>query len=244
MEQIYTLIAAIAPATLLTYWIVRQDSYRAEPIRWLLKGVGYGVLSGILVIVLSIFWGIEAEDPTSVFDAFEMAFFQAAIPEECMKLLMLWLLLRKNIYFDEHLDGIVYCVCIGMGFAGFENILYLFDNYDEWVVVGISRALMAVPGHFFFAVLMGYFYSLAYFEQDKRLRNMFLTIIVPIMAHGVYDFLVFSSMIMPELAVILMISVIYGLNKLRKHCSKLIAEHRQKDIDNLEQESNIYLNDK
>lgn len=38
---------------------------------------------------------------------------------------MLWLLLRNNPYFDEHFDGIVYAVCIGMGFAAIENVLYL-----------------------------------------------------------------------------------------------------------------------
>ena len=49
------------------------------------------------------------------------AFFLAAIPEEVAKLFMLWLLLRKNPFFDEHFDGIVYAVCVGLGFAGFEN---------------------------------------------------------------------------------------------------------------------------
>lgn len=239
MELIYLLIAAIAPAVLLTYWIIRQDSFKAEPISWLLKGVGYGILSGILVVVFCGILGVEDKDAVSIFDAFNIAFFHAAIPEECIKLLMLWLLLRKNVYFDEHFDGIVYCVCIGMGFAGFENILYLIGNYEEWVAVGITRALMAVPGHFFYAVLMGYFYSLAYFEQDHKLRNILLTIISPIIAHGLYDFVLFSSVIMPEIAMILIISVIYGLNKLRRYCSKLIAEHRQKDIDNFEQENNF-----
>ena len=44
------------------------------------------------------------------------AFLLAAIPEEVAKLFMLWLLLRKNPFFDEHFDGIVYAVCVGLGF--------------------------------------------------------------------------------------------------------------------------------
>ena len=53
------------------------------------------------------------------------------IPEEIAKLFMLWLLLRKNSYFDEHLDGIVYAVCISLDFAGIENVSYMLSDMDN-----------------------------------------------------------------------------------------------------------------
>ena len=56
---------------------------------------------------------LDAEVYPSIFDAFADAFLLAAIPEELAKLIMLWLLLRKNPHFDEKFDGIVYAVCIG-----------------------------------------------------------------------------------------------------------------------------------
>lgn len=104
--------------------------------------------------------GFGQELSSTISGAFTDAFIMAAIPEELAKFVMLWLLLRNNPYFDEHFDGIVYAVCIGMGFAGFENVLYLFDNYESWISVGIARAMFAVPGHFLTAVIMGYYYSL------------------------------------------------------------------------------------
>ena len=99
------------------------------------------------------------DQPATWIGALWNAFVGAAMPEEATKLLMLWLLLRRNKYFDERFDGIVYACCIGMGFAGTENVLYLFGNIENWQSVAVSRAIFAVPGHFMFAVAMGYFYS-------------------------------------------------------------------------------------
>lgn len=58
--------------------------------------------------------GVDTDVYTSVVDAFASAFISAAIPEELAKFTMLWLLLRKNPFFDEKFDGIVYSVCIAM----------------------------------------------------------------------------------------------------------------------------------
>ena len=118
-------------------------------------------------------------------------FFVAALPEESFKLLALWLVLRKNRNFDEHYDGIVYAVCVGLGFAAVENVFYVFSD-DDWAEVAILRALLAVPGHYAFAVLMGYYYSLYHFV-DRTPQTAICILLVPFVAHGVYDALVFSG---------------------------------------------------
>lgn len=123
-----------------------------------------------------------------------MAFFVAAIPEESFKLLALWLVLKKNPYFDEHFDGIVYAVCVGLGFAGFENILYLFQNIENWMSVAFLRSLMAVPGHYAFAILMGYYYSKFHFVDHSR-KTAALILAAPILAHGLYDALLMTSLV-------------------------------------------------
>jgi RsiW-degrading membrane proteinase PrsW (M82 family) len=82
--------------------------------------------------------------------------------------------LRNNPYFDEHFDGIVYAVCVGMGFAGLENIMYVFQNMDDWMSVSVARAIFSVPGHFFFAVSMGYFYSCVHFHTASTIRIRYI----------------------------------------------------------------------
>ena len=189
------IIAAILPAVLWVVWIWWKDKYQHEPIAWILRGVAYGVLSAVLAGLVNGFIadvGLVPTQPQGFLQAIWKAFVGAALPEESIKLLMLWLLLRRNPYFDERFDGIVYACCIGMGFAGMENILYLFNNLDCWQSVALRRAMFAVPGHFMFAVGMGYFYSMLYFG-DMSWRDRSRIIWVPVMLHGIYDALLFMA---------------------------------------------------
>lgn len=205
------LVAALLPVIVLISYILYHDRKQPEPFSWLMKGVGYGIVSAILVLcvvgplptVCSIF-GLDEATPVG---QIARAFGEAAIPEECAKLLMLWLLLRHNPYFDERFDGIVYSVCVGLGFAGLENLMYVFTNLDDLAAIGLSRAIFAVPGHFFFAVAMGYFYSRAHFDVSRSLRSTYyiLALVVPILLHGVYDALLMVNSVMDELSGLILI---------------------------------------
>lgn len=209
----YTLavFAALLPVVLLMAYITYHDRKQPEPLKWLLKGVVYGVCSALIVILfvgplpsVCYMFGL---DETTPLGQIATAFGQAAIPEECAKLLMLWLLLRHNPYFDERFDGIVYAVCVGLGFAGLENILYVFSNLDELATIGISRAIFAVPGHFFFAVAMGYFYSRAHFDmgRSKKVICYAAALLVPILIHGVYDAILMVKTVADEVSGFLVI---------------------------------------
>ena len=233
MKDLIIILAAVLPALVIVGYIVFRDKNRREPISQVWKGVRYGVGSALLALVVGAPFSVLAEmvpvlDYTETFwGALYGSFFMAAVPEELAKLLMLYLLLRKNPYFDERMDGIVYAVAVGMGFAGFENILYLFENEEIWGTIGAIRALFSVPGHFCFAVFMGYYYSLAHFDKKNHQElNLFLMLAVPIVLHGVFDFLLMS---LPHLhpaliimAVMAFLGVCIGMNiiahiKMRHH---------------------------
>ena len=74
--------------------------------------------------------------------------------------------------FDEYMDGIVYASFIGLGFACVENIMYVFsasaESFQTGIGTSITRALLSVPAHFLFGVVLGYFLSLAKFQKEKR----------------------------------------------------------------------------
>ncbi|MBQ9577087.1 MAG: PrsW family intramembrane metalloprotease, partial [Muribaculaceae bacterium] len=137
--MILIIVTALLPVLILGWWIYRKDSARPEPPRMLYKAFFYGVGSTFVSLLISTFMGmmgIMVYDLGSFTGAVSTALFAAALPEEIAKLTMLWLLLRKNSYYDECLDGIVYAACVGLGFAGAENILYLLQS-DDWVGTGI-----------------------------------------------------------------------------------------------------------
>ncbi len=176
---------ALLPVFAFLIYIYRKDSEKPEPISMLAKAVLFGIFSVLISLLLTGFLS-DPEGEASQIDGCIDAFIGAAIPEEFAKLLMLWLLVRKSKYFDEPIDGIVYAVCVSLGFAGLENVLYLIDDPD-YLSVGIMRGITSVPGHFCFAVSMGYFYSLAHFGKKHRLWYKMLTYIVPVLLHGTYD---------------------------------------------------------
>ena len=192
MSLALLLFAALLPVAILLIYTLWVDRLRPEPSGQLAKGFLFGIFSAFAALLFAAIFewiglAVEAgpEDPLTVH--MQHAFFGAAIPEESAKLLFLWLLLRRNPHFDERLDGIVYAVCVGMGFAAFENILYLFNNSDSLLETALIRGLLPVPGHFCDAVVMGYFLARGCYGEMSPGRAVLGFWVLPIVLHGVYD---------------------------------------------------------
>ncbi len=198
MDTILKLGIAILPVAFLWMYVWKQDT-KKEPLAQLLKGLIYGALICIPVVfvesAISMLLIGPGGEPQTLGDTTLLSFLGAALPEEGFKLLALWLLLRKNPYFDEHFDGVVYAVCVGLGFAAVENAVYVMPT-EDWMSVGFSRALLAVPGHYAFAVMMGYYYSVHHFI-DHSPKTAVMILLVPVIAHGIYDSLALSGMVDP-----------------------------------------------
>ena len=217
MESLLILAAALLPAILLWLYIWKKDT-KKEPTSWLVKAFLWGIIICIPVAIVEA--GLEymlfghGGKPSDLLDTTINAFVVAAIPEEAFKLLALWLILRKNPYFDEHFDGIVYAVCIGLGFAALENIGYVFGK-GGGMFTAIMRALLAVPGHYAFAILMGYYYSIYHFV-DHSPKVAACVLLVPVLAHGIYDSLAMSSLVDPIVGGISFFVLIYFCIKMHK----------------------------
>lgn len=230
----YIIFVALLPIAVLAFYIYNKDQNKPEPTGQLVKAFFYGVLSIPLSFCISIPLGLIGAYPaeaTNIWGSISTAFFGAAIPEEIAKFVMLWLLLRKNPHFDEKMDGIIYAVCVSLGFAALENIMYLFSNADSFVSVGLVRAIFAVPGHFCYGILMGYYYSLAKFYPQASTRNKVLILLAPIIAHGLYDSILFIINVTPSISGILLIVFLVFCHKMWKYGSKKIKEHLDRDDD-------------
>ena len=192
---------AIIPVVVILTYIYLKDRNK-EPWSLLIKLFFMGIASCFLVllaseVVFKIFPFMD-KDTTymTFFETMAYSFIGVALIEEFCKWLMTFAGAYKHKAYDEVYDGIVYSVYVSLGFACLENILYVFMNNS--VVVGISRALLAVPGHACDAVFMGYYLSLAkvYATQGKKSlekKNLVLSVLVPTILHGIYDFCLFSN---------------------------------------------------
>ena len=229
---IIIIITALLPVVILGWWIYRKDSAKPEPLRQLISALFYGVgsafVSMLFAIPLTLFLGFDTiEQMNSLGDAISVSLLSAAVPEELAKLTMLWLFLRKNPYYDEYLDGIVYAACIGLGFAGTENILYLL-RAEDWLMTGIVRGVTAVPAHFAIACAMGYFYSKRHFGDRSNLTAACI-LGVPIIIHWVYDALAFSEGVFPALSVVINILFVLLIWIVYKRTMHRIGDLKQLD---------------
>ena len=225
MSELIVIAVALFPAILLLLYIWMKDPKR-EPVSQVFKAVMWGIAA--CVIAAFVEGGVESflfgdAKPADLFDTTADAFFVAALPEEFLKLLALWMVLRKNPYYDEHYDAIVYAVCVGLGFAGLENYLYVVDS-EDWLTTGIFRALLSVPAHYAFAVLMGYYYSKHHFVTHS-FKTAFCILFVPVFAHGVFDALLMSAEVNPTVGVVGFFVLIYFCFKMHKSAkAKILAQ--------------------
>ena len=223
---------ALLPAVILLFYTYQQDKMQREPVKMIVKGFFWGCLSvfaSFFISVPSLNLGLFPDEIHSFWDAFRISFFGAAIPEETAKLLCLWLFLRKNPYFDERMDGIVYAVCVGLGFAAFENVEYLFAAGTDWVTTGIGRSLTAIPGHFGFAVLMGYYFSLNHFDKYRAPGAGLKMWLYPVLGHGIYDTIAMMSAVTPQLSGAITIVILLFCFQLIKWARKSMQKHLTAD---------------
>jgi RsiW-degrading membrane proteinase PrsW (M82 family) len=124
-------------------------------------------------------------------DALVFSFLVLAPMQEAGKAAAAWpAFLTKHI--DQSYDGVVYAAASSLGFAAVENGLVLYAHAsDAGFGIWLSRALLALPAHVFFACLWGYALGRA---RRGRLRvPIFPTAFVAaIAARGLYAYFVYG----------------------------------------------------
>ena len=191
--NIYLIAIAVLPVLVLAFVVYRQDRFEKEPIGKLVKAFLFGAFAiipaGFLESVL-----IQFTPPMRIVDGVYTGFIVAGCSEELFKLIMLRWAIWRSAEFDEYFDGIVYACFVSLGFACFENLGYVLrqDVFAKAMATGTMRALLSVPGHFLFGVMMGDYFSLAKFgdrgETNRHRRHyMLLAFLVPMLLHGTFD---------------------------------------------------------
>lgn len=189
---------AIIPSIVLLVYIYIKDRKEHEPLKLLSRCFFAGV---ILAIPASLLEGIEGGIidilliPGSLMYALLDAFIIAGLSEELFKYIFLKNRTWKSTHFDCTFDGIVYSVFVSLGFATYENIMYVLDG---GVGTAIARMFTSIPGHTCFAIYMGYYYSkakLASINGDTNGYKKYTkrALWVPVILHGLYDFPLFFA---------------------------------------------------
>ena len=184
--------AALLPAIVLLRYIYRHDTVEKEPPGLLLQLLGLGVVSALCAGVIEVLAQTVLDrlvDPASPAYVVILAFLVVALAEEGMKLFFLRRRTWREPAFNYRFDGIVYAVFVSLGFAAFENVQYVL-RYG--LSVALPRAVLAVPGHMSFAVVMGVFYSRARFCENRGDERgcrhaLWSGYLAAVSLHGFYD---------------------------------------------------------
>ena len=188
------LIISILPVVLLGYFIYNKDSEK-EPKILLFKLFVSGFFAAVLVflfnlIISKFFPHLLVGNSASFIKLFFMTFVEVALVEELSKWIMIRFVGYRSKEFDQLYDIIVYSVFVALGFAMIENMFYVFLSADG-MVIGLSRAVLSVPGHVCFGIFMGVFLGFARINEENKKFNriyMFLALIIPTLLHTVYNF--------------------------------------------------------
>ncbi len=223
------LFLSVLPAALLIIFIYRQDKYQKEPFKSLCKAFFGGMLAVVFTIVtVRIIDYTIGLIPYLNQTVFYDSFITAGIPEELCKFLIFMIFIWNDKNFDEYFDGIVYASFISLGFATVENIMYVMPG---GIGTGIVRALISVPAHFLFGVILGYFLSLAKFNSDKKGRYIIIGLLIAMAAHGLFDWLLmFSDRIGGALSSFIYTFFIAGDVMLWRLGIRLIKKHQNNSL--------------
>jgi len=215
------LSAGIAPGLALLSYFYLKDEYEPEPVSFVFRTFLYGVLLVFPIMFIQHVLETEHLLKSDLLDAF----FGSGILEEFFKWFILFYLIYQHVEFDEPFDGIVYGVSVSLGFATVENIFYLVANGIEHAM---TRALLPVSSHALFGVIMGFYLGKAKFTKGNKAQWILLSLLLPILLHGSYDFILIS--LENWLYIILPFMVFlwwFGLRKVKK-AKILSANHFKK----------------
>lgn len=196
IKNLALLFIAILPVYLIGLYIYKKDKDK-ESKKLLIKLFIFGIISCIPAVILELIIGSFFGNQTNMnmVIMFFYVLISIAFIEEICKWFFIYNITYNSHEFDHIYDAIVYCVFLSLGFAAFENIFYIFDGGFK---IAFLRAVSAIPGHACYAVAMGNYLGLAkmyFFENNKQSekRNLVLSIIIPTILHGLYDYCLFTG---------------------------------------------------
>lgn len=196
MRDAILLLISILPVILIGVYIYKKDHHK-ESISIIAKLFLGGVASVVIVLIISygiymLFPSLAVDDivRSNIIEMFFKIFLGVAIIEEGSKWLITYLLSYNSKHFDEYYDIVLYSVFVALGFACFENIIYVFQN---GLYTGFIRLFTAVPAHCFFGILMGEYFGLAKINELNgnvkiKRKNIAMSILLPAIFHCVYDY--------------------------------------------------------
>lgn len=219
MRNLYLSLLSLLPSVIILLFIYLTDKEK-EPNKLLIKLFLGGIASSLLTLFISFFLeilvpGLSKISPEKLikYPIFQFIYciVKIALIEEGSKLFFNYNIVWNSKEFDELYDSIVYSVFVSLGFAAFENVFYVLNGGISSLIL---RSITSVPAHASFGIIMGYYLGLSKLTSINNNLKLskkykFLSLALPVLVHGFYDFCLYSSNVLSLLIFIGFLIFIY-----------------------------------
>ena len=190
---IIALLAGTVPSILwLVFWLREDDTGRREPLGLVALTFLAGMLSVVFVLPIEKFIAGTSKDQTVLITLW-------AASEEIFKYIAFSMIMTKSRYLDKPVEYPIYMMATALGFAAFENALYLIhpvavNDATVSFLTGNLRFLGSTLLHSVSSGVIGISIGLAFFQtQATRTFNLFFGIAAAIALHSVFNFFIMKN---------------------------------------------------
>src|SRR6202030_974588 len=190
--------AAIAPALLVLWLVVAADERPGPPVQvWTAFFLGAPSIS-LLGLARAPFLPILAAPENPWVAQALHSVFGVALPEEFVKILVIFAISARRRQFSDPMDTVVYGAAAGLGFAAYENLAYLVQHAEMWRALAALRSVLTVPFHGALGIIAGAYLAIArsgtalgahrHHRDGARLSSRILMLFGPLALHAGFDF--------------------------------------------------------
>ena len=208
--------AAFAPSLIYLTWIRNRERFVHEPMSILFRTFVYAAVVGIVVsYVFEAFIAQVLLPPSPILKAIVPTLVVAPIVEEGVKPLGVYML-RNNKSFVHPIDGAIYGVSSGLGFAATENLIYesqalLAYGFSVWLLTFAFRAVTSTLIHASATGLTGYGIGKWKFGSSK-IRIVFFYAMA-VLLHSLFNFVstegdLLTALVLAILSIAVVVAII------------------------------------
>ncbi len=180
------------PALIWLFLLLQEDAPHPEPRRIIALAFLAGALSVLVALPLE-------QLAESTFSTMTAVIFSWAVIEESLKYAAAATLILWRKWVDEPIDYVIYLIVIGLGFAAFENVLFVLSPFAGGeVMAGILTGNLRFVGstllHVFASALIGFALAFSYKKPwSMRVIATSLGLVLASALHALFNLLIISK---------------------------------------------------
>ncbi|OGM90279.1 hypothetical protein A2755_03755 [Candidatus Wolfebacteria bacterium RIFCSPHIGHO2_01_FULL_48_22] len=224
MEWVVALALGILPGLVWLVFFLREDDH-PEPKTMILKVFVAGGVSAIVALLLqalteTFFKQTLVLTLPQLVEENVVPYLAFSLIEEGIKFLLVFLVVRKSVDFDEPVDAMVYMITGALGFATVENLFLAYSSGgDDLFSLMLLRFVGATLLHALGSGIIGHYWARG-IKFNLEAKFIVAGVVMATLFHAVFNILVlrFNNLLVYPISFLVLIGffVLYDFEELKK----------------------------